>query len=195
MPPWRWRSRASGPSDLSAPLPTALGEAALEIGPYPVDGDGEHALPLREEVDDRLGRLHRVDPRPVGHEGGSGCRLPELAERADRPADLLKAHPGVQQLLDHLELCQILKRVQPLRARALRVLHGRAHEPGPGPVVELPVADADDPADLGNAVPLLDHHSSVITRASVRYCWRRGVSITAGGRRDQVAGAIRHSPE
>ena len=56
------------------------------------------------------------------------------------------------------------------------------HEIGPGPVVQLSIADADDPADVGNPIALLAHDSSVITTvSSKRRAVRRPCQRTCAG--------------
>src|SRR5690606_33963318 len=70
----------------------------------------------------------------------------------DCRADLLQRHPGVEQLLDDLELDDVGKRVEPLGPRPGSLAQGRLEEAGAGPVVELTIGDPDELADLRGAV-------------------------------------------
>ena len=87
-----------------------------------------------------------------------------VAQVVDGLADVPQLDSGVEQVLHHLQLEQVLEGVQALGARPAGVAHRGTDQAGSGPVVQLPVADADDPAHLRDPVSLLlDHHSSVIT--------------------------------
>ena len=67
---------------------------------------------------------------------------------------------------------EVLEGVQPLGPGAASVADRGRHQLRPGPIVELPVADADDPADVGDPETLFAHHvpsahdNSVITTVS-----------------------------
>ena len=76
------------------------------------------------------------------------------AQALDGLAGLLQLHAGVEQSLDDLELEHVAVGVPPLAARAGGVGDRRAEQVGAGPVVELPVGDADDGAHLGAAEAL-----------------------------------------
>src|SRR5205823_13980907 len=133
--------------------------------PYLVDGDREDPLALRQQVDHRLGRGGLVDPDAVRHQGYPVRGLLHGLEVPDGLADLLERDPRVEELLDHPQLQEVLAGVQTLGAGPPGVADGRADQARAGPVVELPVADPDHTADLGDAIALfLGHDNSVITR-------------------------------
>ena len=71
--------------------------------------------------------------------------------------------PGVEEALHDLEPHEVAVRVAALRATPPRVGQRRAHEIGAGPVVELAVRDADDPAHLGPAVAVVGPQSQLLT--------------------------------
>ena len=59
----------------------------------------------------------------------------------DEVVDLLQRDPGVQQAFHDPEGQDVPEAVQPLRTGTGRGAHARLHQPGPGPVVQLAVAD------------------------------------------------------
>src|SRR5690606_7184603 len=67
-----------------------------------------------------------------------------LAQVGEGLPDGLELDPVVEQGLDQLQLEQVAVAVSAARAAAAGVGHRRADEVGARPVVELPVADADD---------------------------------------------------
>src|SRR6266496_3437801 len=104
------------------------------------------------------------DSLAVGHEGDAVGRAIHLLQVFDGLAHALEGDAGVQEVLDHLQRKEGLERIQPLRPRSPRVTDRRSDEARSRPIVELAIADPDDAADVGDAVPLFGHHSSVITR-------------------------------
>src|SRR5207248_1792063 len=70
---------------------------------------------------------------------------PEVFDRRPRRP---QRDPGVEQMLDHLELDQISIGVEPLGPTPPRVRDGWADQVGARPVVELAVRDPHDLADL-----------------------------------------------
>src|SRR5215211_3138364 len=142
------RGRAAGRR-----LAGEVGQVALGVGPDPPDGDAEDGLAVGEDVHDLLARVAGVDAVAVRHEGDVAERLAArlLAQVADGVADLAQGHPGVQQPLDDPQLDHVGEAVQPLGARSVRRPHRRRDQAGPGPVVELPIGDADQLDDGGAA--------------------------------------------
>src|SRR5437763_12189927 len=111
--------------------------------------DVQHALPLANDVDQVLARPDEHGVRAVEDQAR---RRPVVAEVAadvlDRLPGGLELHARVEQVLDDLEADEVAVRVPPLCPTPPGVRQGRAHQVGAGPVVELPVRDAHDLADL-----------------------------------------------
>src|SRR4029077_10087247 len=63
---------------------------------------------------------------------------------------------------------EVVEGVQALRPGAAGRADTGCDQARPGPVVELPVGDADDPAHLGDAVALCFHHRQLRNYANVR---------------------------
>src|SRR5207248_9909143 len=70
----------------------------------------------------------------------------------DPGPDVLQRDTGVQQPLDHLQDQNVLERVEPLRARAVRGADAGRDQLRAGPVVELTVGDPGDLASGRTAV-------------------------------------------
>ena len=75
-----------------------------------------------------------------------------LAEVLEDLADLLELDPGVEELLDRLQLEEVVVGVAAAAPAARRVAQRRPDQVGACPVVELAVRDADDLCRAGAAV-------------------------------------------
>ncbi len=98
----------------------------------------------------------RTERLPDEHQlGGGEVRTEVAAEALDRPPGLLQFETGVEEPLDDLELEDVPVGVAALAPAAGGVGDRRAQQVGPGPVVELPIGDADEGTDLRPPEPLL----------------------------------------
>ena len=70
---------------------------------------------------------------------------PDSRRHTISPARLTEVDPGVEELLDHLQLDDIGVGVAPLGTRAVRVGERRPQKTGARPVVELAIGDPDEP--------------------------------------------------
>jgi len=130
--------------------------------------DVEHALAAAHKVDDLLARPGEDGAFGAEHEVRGGELTPAGAQAGDRPPRLAEVHPGVEELLDHLELDDVAVGVEALRARAVGVGERRAQQSGARPVVELAVGDADDLADLRAPEALLGRRHRAFLLADPR---------------------------
>ena len=90
------------------------------------DGNAEDALATPEDVDDLVGTVGGIDRGAIGQQGHVGegrFALQLLAEDVHGAADLLEAHPGVEQTLDDLELHDVGEGVEALRTGAVGCLN------------------------------------------------------------------------
>jgi len=113
------------------------------------------------DVDDLIGALGGINGGPIGEQRDIGKRpvtAELLAQDLHRLTNLLQAHAGIEQAFDHSMLHDVLERVQTLRSRTLRRLNRRRQQSGPGPIVQLPVCDPDDFADLRRPIPIFLCH-------------------------------------
>src|SRR5207244_1256031 len=113
----------------------------------------EHALAPPEHVDHLVVGVAGEDRCAVADEGHAAQIGAECPQVVDRLADALEADPRVEELLDELEFDQVLEGVEALAARPHCRLDAGCGQPGSSPVIKLPVADADDLADIRPAVP------------------------------------------
>src|SRR5690606_37591964 len=114
---------------------------------------------LAEHVDELtvVGRQH--DGIAADHEvRGGDVGLHLLAEVGEHLPHRLELEAVVQEGLDHAELEQVLVAVPAAAAATARVGDRRTDQVGAGPVVELPVGDADDLGGLTAAVVPADAH-------------------------------------
>ena len=93
------------------------------------------------------------DAATVDHDvGGGDVGGDVLAQVLEHLADLFELDPGVDQLLDRLQLQQVAVGVPPAAAAARGVGERRSDQVGARPVVELTVRDPDHLGGLGTAV-------------------------------------------
>src|SRR5580700_2628834 len=119
-----------------------VSQAALDLLPYPAEGDPEDTLTALEQVDDLVRGSARVDADAIAHQRDSGqVSRPALGEERHRRADLLQRDTRVQQALYDLEDKNVPESVQALGTRAARRADTRLDQPGAGPVVQLAVGD------------------------------------------------------
>ena len=89
-----------------------------------------------------------------------------VAEALHGASGGLQGDPGVEQLLDHLELEHVRVRVDAPRAAARRSRDRRLEQAGTGPIIELAVGDPHETAHLRPVKPTdlgpgqLSHHTS-----------------------------------
>ena len=161
-----------------------LGQRALDLVPYASHGDAENALAALDEIDDLVGAGALVHGSAIAHQGDGGQVLhPSFMKGVDRCADLLEGDTGVEQSLDDLEQQNVAEGVQALRAGPPGPPDGGLHQPGTGPVVQLPVGDAGSSAG----------DRSAITRVGVELGERVSEEhpLTALGCRGVKAGFVR----
>ena len=73
------------------------------------DGDPEYSLAAAENIDHFLLGVRGIDGLTVAEQGDVGewpLRVELLAQDVDGGADLLEAHTGIEEPLDHLQLDQ-----------------------------------------------------------------------------------------
>jgi hypothetical protein len=99
--------------------------------------------------------------------------LGPVAQVGENLAHPLEADPGVEQLLHHAQLEQVAVRVPPPASAAGGVGERRPDEVRARPVIELPVADADDLRGPSTAEPLLVHVRALLR---VHRPWQHGRS-------------------
>ncbi len=140
--------------------------------------DVQYALAVGEQVDDFFAASHQHRLVAVDDEVGGGDVFAELVlQIGEHLTDLFEPDTGVEEILDDLELEEVSVRVLATRARAGRVCERRTDQIGAGPVVELPIGDADDlcgalSAEADGAC-LFAHDGSLLPRTYVR-----GITVT-----------------
>ena len=157
--PWRaWPWRRSEPHDVGVQLLHHAGQRH----------DVEHTLASRQQIDDLAVGAGEHRAAPGQHEvGRRQVRAQLLTQALDGPAGGLERHPGVEELLDHLELEHVRVRVDPPGATALCRRQRRLQQARAGPVIELPVRDSHEPTHLRPMKPpdmrhgIVDHHTSL----------------------------------
>jgi hypothetical protein len=116
--------------------------------------DVEDALAARQQIDDLAVGAGQHRAGPGQHEVGRGQVGPQVLTQAlDGPAGGLQRDPGVEQLLDHLELEHVRVGVDASRTAALGRRQRRLEQARSGPIVELPVRDPHEPAHLRPVKP------------------------------------------